>query len=89
MQYFKKCQLLIEYIPILIEQLAVMNRITLKEELVSLCETLYLAPKRIDLEIVLKRMQDNFLKSVCWRRRCVFIKVTRLLIDYISFGRYR
>jgi hypothetical protein len=89
LQYFKSSQLLTEYVPLILEQLGGMNRITLREELQALGETIYGAPRRVDTEIVLKRLHDNFLKSNCWRRRSVYLKVSRMLLDYLSFGRYR
>lgn len=87
--YFKSSQLLTEYVPLLLEQLGNMNRITMKEEIQALCDTLYNSSRRVDAEIVLKRLHDNFLKSTCWRRRTTYLRVTRSLLEYLSFCRYR
>jgi len=37
----------------------------------------------------MKRLHDNFLQSNCWRRRAVYLKMAGMLLDYMSFGRYR
>lgn len=85
LQFFKSFQLLTEYVPLLLEQMASMNRITLKEELQVLCDVLYGAPRRVDIDIVLKRLHDNFLKSNSWCQRAVYIKICRALLECFSF----